>query len=73
MANNVQMHWNTLSFSNAPMGAAAFLLLCFNGLFFPLVGSASKWPALLLIVICGLSFTPAITCSVFPCSGNWLC
>ncbi len=65
MIHNFQVRWKTQSFSNAPIGAGAFLVLCFTGLFFPLVDSANKWLALLLIVICGVSFTPAITCSVF--------
>ncbi len=47
----------------APVGALSLFFMCLTAVCFPLVALSSVFKALL--VVCGFTFTPALTCSVY--------
>jgi len=60
--------WTEMRFQAAPVGAVSLAAICLTAICFPVVGlltGAGRYAAAALLVICGFTFTPAITCSVY--------
>lgn len=54
-------------FHDAPIGAISLLAICLTAVCFPaarVLTGRERYVAAALLVICGFTFTPAVTCSV---------
>ena len=55
-------------FYDAPVGAISLIAVCLTAVCFPaarLLTGRERYVAAALLVICGFTFTPAVTCSVY--------
>ena len=60
--------WTRMRFHAAPVGAVSLVAICLTAICFPVAGlltGPGRYLAAASLVICGFTFTPAITCSVY--------
>jgi len=60
--------WTAVRFQAAPVGAVSLVAISLTAICFPVAGlltGPGRYAAAALLVICGFTFTPAITCSVY--------